>query len=247
MKTNLSVIIITKNVAATIKQCLDSVAFANEIIILDSGSTDNTVDICRQYTDKVYVTDWPGFGVQKNRALDKVSHEWVLSIDADEYLSPELKNSIQQVVDNKSDCAAYSMLRRTSLCGKYIKHGDWGNDYCVRLFKANKARFTDVAIHEYLKVEGKVGKVAGLLMHDSYPDIHSLVDRMNRYTTLNAEILREKGKSSNIVKALLRAIWRFIRAYFIRLGFLDGKEGFLVAVITAESAFYRYAKLSYKA
>lgn len=246
MTTNLSVIIIAKDAAATIKQCLDSVSFADEIIVLDSGSTDKTVDICKQYTDKIYVTDWPGFGAQKNRALDKVSHEWVLSIDADEYLSPELRNNIQQVIQNQSDDVAYSMLRRTSLCGKYIKHGDWGNDYCVRLFKANKARFTDVAIHEYLKVEGKVGKVGGLLMHDSYPDIHSLVDRMNRYTSMNAKILREKGKTSSIYKALLRAMWRFIRAYFIRLGFLDGREGFLVAVITAESAFYRYAKLAYK-
>lgn len=245
MAPNLSVIIITKNAAAYIKTCLDSVKFAEEIIVLDSGSTDDTVEICKAYTDKVFVTDWPGFGVQKNRALAKAAGRWVLSLDADEHLTPELQQNIQQIIQTESDYDAYAVHRRSSFCGQYIKYGDWARDYCLRLFKAGKAKFEEIPVHERLLVSGKTAKMRGLLLHDSYPDLTSMLAKMNSYSSLSAEMLYQQGKRSSLTKALLRALWRFVRGYIFRLGFLDGKAGFLLALTTAEATFYRYVKLMY--
>jgi glycosyltransferase involved in cell wall biosynthesis len=245
MQTTLSVIIITKNSATQIQTCLESVKFADEIIVLDSGSTDETVDICRRYTDKVFVTDWPGFGVQKNRAMLKASGQWILSLDADEHLTLKLQQSIQQVIAAETDINAYALHRRSSFCGTYIKYGDWSRDYCLRLFKAGKAKFEEVPVHERLLVSGKTAKIQGILLHDSYPDLASMLAKLNSYSSLGAKLLYEKGKRSSLSKALLRALWRFVRGYIFRLGCLDGKAGLLLALTTAEATFYRYAKLMY--
>lgn len=245
MSNSLSVIIITKNAALQIKTCLETVRFADEIIVLDSGSTDNTVAICQQYTDKVFVTDWPGFGVQKNRALAEATGDWVLSLDADEHLTPELQQSIQTILQNNSPFDAYAIHRRSSFCGQYIKHGDWSRDYCLRLFRRGKAEFKEVAVHEHLLVRGKTSKIKGIMLHDSYPDLESMVAKMNTYTSLGANMLYEKGRRAGLGQALFRATWRFIRGYVLRLGFLDGRAGFLLALTTAEATFYRYVKLMY--
>jgi len=241
----LSVIIITKNAGISIKSCLESVKFAEEIIVLDSGSTDDTVAICQTYTDKVYVTDWPGYGKQKNRALAMAKGDWVLSLDADEYLSSELAQTIRELIQKPSEYVAYALHRRSSFCGKFIKYGDWSNDYCLRLFKRGHAQFEEIALHERLLVEGKTAKIKHKFYHDSYPNLASMLAKMNSYSSLSAEILAEKGKRSSISHALYRALWRFIRGYFFRLGFLDGKAGFLLALSTAEATFYRYVKLMY--
>ncbi len=245
MAPDLSVIIISKNAATQIKTCLESVKFADEIIVLDSGSTDATVNICQQYTSKVFVTDWPGYGIQKNRAIAKATGKWILSLDADEHLTPELQQTIQQIIKTDGEYAAYALHRRSSFCGHYIKYGDWARDYCLRLFKAGQAQFEEVPVHERLIVTGKIAKIKGTLLHDSYPDLDSMLVKMNSYSSLGAKLLHEKGKRASLSKALLRGLWRFIRGYIFRLGFLDGKAGFILALTTAEATFYRYAKLMY--
>ncbi|MDF2867566.1 MAG: glycosyltransferase family 2 protein, partial [Gammaproteobacteria bacterium] len=186
MTPNLSVIIITKNAAEQIKTCLESVKFADEIIVLDSGSTDTTVSICQQYTDKVFVTDWPGYGIQKNRAIAKATGKWILSLDADEHLTLELQQTIQQIIKTDSEDAAYALHRRSSFCGHYIKYGDWARDYCLRLFKAGQAKFEEIPVHERLMVSGKTAKIKGILLHDSYPDLASMLAKMNSYSSLGA-------------------------------------------------------------
>lgn len=245
MKTTLSVIIITKNVAAQIKTCLESVKFADEIIVLDSGSTDDTVAICRQFTGQVFITDWPGFGAQKNRAIAKASGQWILSLDADEHLTPELAESIKQVIQTEEECNGYAIHRRSSFCGHYIKYGDWSRDYCLRLFKRGTAQFEEIPVHERLLVSGKTGRIKGILLHDSYLSLDAMLAKMNSYTALGAQMLSAKGKQASLTKALFRAFWRFVRSYILRLGFLDGRAGLMLALTTAEATFYRYAKLMY--
>jgi len=156
---SLSVIIIVKNEESSIRECLASVAWADEIIVLDSGSTDQTVAICKEYTDNVYETDWPGFGPQKNRTLQYATKEWVLSIDADERISYDLQTEIKRVIQMPRRYDAYSMPRRSNYCGRYMKHSGWWPDRVVRLFRRGKAHFSDDLVHERIIVEGKAGKL----------------------------------------------------------------------------------------
>lgn len=239
----LSIILITKNEAHNVVQCLNSVSWADEIIVLDSGSTDNTVEICQMYTPHVFKTDWPGFGVQKNRAIDKTTSDWVLSLDSDEYLSPELIDKIQTIIKSPQAKEAYKIKRITKFCGKYLYHGDWQSDYPLRLFKKNTARFKEIPIHESLIVKGKVGKIKEVIWHNSYVSIEDIINKMNTYSTLSAVNLKDQGKSASITQAFFKGIWTFLRGYIFKLGFLDGKYGFLLALINAEGCFYKYLKL----
>lgn len=241
----LSVIIITKNEAKNIQACLESVKWANEIIVLDSGSTDDTVALCKAYTSKIFQTDWPGYGKQKNRALDLATCQWVLSIDADEIVTPELQHDIQQLLQALPQHAAYSILRISKYCRKYLRYGDWRNDNCVRLFKKNCARFKDVAVHEDLIVEGSVGQLNAILLHNSFDNLEQVLSKVNEYSTLGAQMYLERQKTSSLSKAILRGFWTFLRSYIFKLGFLDGREGFIMAVSNAEGCYYRYLKLFY--
>lgn len=243
-KPTLSIILITKNEAHNVAKCLDSVRWADEIIVLDSGSTDNTVEICQQYTPHVFTTDWPGFGKQKNRAIDKATSDWVLSLDSDEFLSSELIQKIQSIMKLPQAKEAYKIKRVTKFCGKYLYHGDWQSDYPMRLFKRNKARFKEVPIHEALIVQGEIGKIRDVIWHNSFISIEDIITKMNTYSTLSALNLQNQGKSANITKAILKGFWTFLRGYIFKLGFLDGKYGFLLAIINAEGCFYKYLKLS---
>jgi glycosyltransferase involved in cell wall biosynthesis len=238
----LSVTIITKNEAHAIRRCLESVKWADEIIVLDSGSSDNTVEICREYTDKVLVTDWPGFGVQKNRALDCASHDWVLSLDADEVVSPELKQQILSVIQNPT-ANGYYLVRRSFFCGKLIRFGDWRNDKVLRLFKRELGRFDDAPVHESLLVEGKLGTLRAPLYHYTADSLDEVLDKANRYSSLSANKKREQGKRGGLFKALCHGLFAFIRTYIIKLGCLDGKAGFILAVVIAETTYYRYIKI----
>ncbi|HVV67570.1 MAG TPA: glycosyltransferase family 2 protein [Gammaproteobacteria bacterium] len=242
---DLSVIIITKNEAPRIRRCLESVRFASEIIVLDSGSTDNTVAICQEYTDKVYTTDWPGFGLQKNRALEKAQGQWVLAIDADEWADEALCTEIMAAISaNDSSVNAFAIPRRTKYLGYWVYHGDVGRDKVIRLFRRGQARFSEKVVHENLVVDdNRVGQLKHHLYHDSYRTIEELQERMNTYTTLSAQIRYQNGKRSSLTKAVTHAIWAFVKAYFVRGGFLDGRIGFIVAVSSAESSYYRYLKL----
>lgn len=241
----LSVIIITKNESANIADCLASVAWADEIIVVDSGSTDDTASIARESGARVYVhADWPGFGPQKNCALDYAVCEWVFSIDADERVTPALRASIEAVLDMPAEeHAAYEISRLSSYCGHFIKHAGWYPDYIVRLFRRDAARFSDDLVHEHLLVEGHAGKLDGELLHYSYQNLEQVLGKVNQYSSAGAAMMQQRGKRATLSGAVLRGLWSFIRTYFLRAGFLDGQEGFMLAVSNAEGTYYRYLKL----
>jgi len=240
-----SVILIAMNEEASIARALHSVAFADQIVVVDSGSHDRTVEIARGLGAKVAVTDdWPGFGPQKNRALDLATGDWVLSLDADEWLTAASADEIRRVIGaGATGAAAYRMPRRSSFCGRFMRHSGWWPDYVVRLFRRGSARFSDDSVHERLIVEGSIGTLRQPIMHETFVDLEDMLVKMNSYSTLTARRLRQDGKTAGLVEAVARAAWAFIRTYFLRAGFLDGREGFMLAVATAEGTYYRYAKL----
>ncbi len=242
----ISVIIITKNEATRIEACLRSIAWADEIIIIDSGSLDATIDICKKYTQHIFSADWPGFGAQKNRALQKASGDWILSIDADEEVSDALRDEIRTVIANNPAYIAYSLRRISSYLGKTLHHGDWGNDNVVRLFQRHKAEFSLDLVHEKVLVDGAIGKLQHPLYHKTFVSLEQIIDKMNSYSSLSAQAKHANGQRATLRKAIGRSIWTFFRGYVLKLGFLDGREGFMLAVSNAETTYYRYLKLIYQ-
>ena len=241
----LSVIIITKNESAHIAECLDSVAFADEIIVVDSSSTDDTRDIARAKGARVVVTDdWPGFGPQKNRALDLATSEWVLSIDADERVTDELAHAIrEELASPRAD--GYLIARLSNFCGRWIRHSGWWPDRVLRLFRREAGRFTDAAVHESVQCEGRVQVLDGHFLHYPYPDLEALVTKINRYSSDAAAAMHAKGRKVGVPGVVGHALWTFIRIYFLRRGFLDGREGFILAAAGAAGSFFRYGKLMF--
>jgi glycosyltransferase involved in cell wall biosynthesis len=240
----LSVIIITKNEAANIRACIESVAWADEIIVVDSGSTDATTEICRDLGAKVFVYDWPGFGIQKNRALSCATHEWVFSIDADERVTPQLRAAVESVLAKSADvCVSYEISRISSYCGRFMLHSGWYPDHIVRLFRRTAAKFTDDLVHERLITEGRVGRLEGALLHYAFDDLEEVLHKVNQYSSAGAAMMQQKGRQASLSGAVLRGLWSFIRSYFLRGGLLDGREGFMLAVSNAEGTYYRYVKL----
>lgn len=240
----ISAIIITKNAASDIRRCLASVAWCDEIVVLDSGSQDNTLSICREFTSKVFETDWPGFGKQKNRAIDYASSEWIIALDSDEWLDEVLIHQIQQVV-KQAQHDAYRILRRSNFCGKFIKYGIWRSDKPLRLFKKALTHSTEDAVHEQFVTEGSIGYLQGIIWHNAMPTLDIALDKMNCYTSLSAMMKVDSGKRGSLAKALLHGFWAFFRSYILKLGFLDGAEGFILAVNVAEISYYRYLKMKY--
>jgi glycosyltransferase involved in cell wall biosynthesis len=242
---DLSVIVITLNEEANIGECLASVAFAGEIVMVDSGSTDRTVEIAKQAGAKVVSTaDWPGFGAQKNRALALATKTWVLSIDADERVTPQLQAEIVAVVEAGSPrFDAWDMPRRSSFCGRYMSHSGWYPDRVTRLFRRARARFSDDLVHERVMANGPVGHLRHDLPHSTYPDLETMLAKLDRYSTASARAMHERGVRGSLAQAVLRGLWAFVRTYILRLGFLDGRMGFVLAVSIAETTYYKYLKL----
>ena len=238
----LSVVIITKNEADNIRDCLNSVAWADEIVILDSGSTDGTVAICREYTDKVFETDWPGFGPQKNRGIERATGDWILSVDADERVSPELRLEIEQAL-KVEQYNGYEIPRSSHFCGKQIRHSGWWPDYIVRLFRRGSGKFNEVLVHERVEVDGPIGRLRNPLIHYSFQSFEEVLQKMNHYSTCNAAMLFAAGRKSSLLEAAGRGLWTFFRTYVLRAGFLDGRHGFMLAVSNAEGTYYKYIKL----
>jgi FkbM family methyltransferase len=239
----LSVILITRNESAQIVDCLESVWFADEWIVVDCGSSDDTVELARNWGAKVYVhSDWKGFGKQKNRALDYATGDWVLSIDADERVTPELAGQIQKVIEDAAPADGYTMPRLSLYCGKFLRHGGWWPDRVLRLFRRGRGRFSDRLVHECVELHGNVQKLEGHLVHYTYPTSESVIEKMNSYSSAGAESMRERGRRGGVVKAVMHGVWAFVRGYIFRAGFLDGRWGFLAAVSNAENAYYRYVK-----
>ncbi|MCK5640813.1 MAG: glycosyltransferase family 2 protein [Gammaproteobacteria bacterium] len=243
-KPALSVIIITKNEERNIRDCLESVKWADEIIVVDSGSEDATVAISKEYTDKVFVTDWPGFGAQKNRALDYAQSEWVFSIDADERITEDLKKEILETLKSPA-CAGYEVRRLSSYCGKFMRHSGWWPDRVLRLFRREDGRFNDNLVHEKVGVKSKVGRLKGHLIHYTYRDMETIINKINCYTTAGALQKVNKGKRGGVFRAVMHGSWMFFRTYILKLGFLDGPEGFMLAVSNAEMSYYKYIKMRY--
>jgi glycosyltransferase involved in cell wall biosynthesis len=242
----LSVILITRNEAANVAGCLESVGFADEWIVVDSGSADATCEIARAHGATVLVTDdWPGFGVQKGRALALAKGRWVLSIDADERVTPELGAEIRQAVAADAGApAAYEFSRLSSFCGQWMRHGDWYPDRVTRLFRRGSARFSDDLVHERLVVDGNVGRLPGELLHDSMPTLAGALDKLNRYSSGRALDKVRAGQTGGVLDGLLHGLWAFLRCYILRLGCLDGRLGLVLALYVAQGTYYRYLKMS---
>ena len=240
----LSAIVITRDNERTIARCIESLRFADEIVVVDSGSTDRTREICRELGALVHVTeDWPGHGPQKNRALDRATGDWVLSIDSYEWVGAELLSQIQRALQSAGDHAGYDMPRRSSFLGREMKHSGWWPDHVLRLFRRDAGRFTDDHTHERLVVKGRVGRLGAPIMHEAITDLDQMLSKMNAYSTASARMKLERGGSGSVAGAIAHGVWAFIRTYVLRLGFLDGREGFLLAVANAEGSYYRYVKL----
>ena len=238
----LSVAIITRNAAALLERCLASVAFAEEVVVVDSGSTDGTVELAARHGARVVQKEWLGFGAQKQFAVDAASHEWVLCVDADEWLSPELSEAI--VAELKTPRGfVYAIPRRNRFLGRWLKHGEGYPDWNVRLFHREHARWGGETVHEKIVTRSPVLRLRGDLLHDSAETLEKYLDKQNRYTSLQAESLRAAGRRANALQLVVSPLLRFIKFYLLRLGFLDGVPGLVHVTIGCMNSFNKYAKL----
>ena len=210
----------------------------------DTNSTDRTLEIAKMHGALVsQPADWPGFGPQKNRALDLATGDWVLSLDADERLTPALKSEILTAIHHSAHVNCFAIPRLSWYCGRFIRHSGWSPDYVDRLFKRGTARFSDDLVHERLLPDGQVAKLENPMLHYSFMDFSQVLQKIDRYSTASAEQAYAKGKRSSPLKAILHGAWAFIRTYFIRAGFLDGQQGLALAISNAEGSYYRYMKI----
>ncbi|MBZ0272933.1 glycosyltransferase family 2 protein [bacterium] len=243
MTRKLTATIITKNEESNIERCVRALAFADEVLVLDSGSTDRTVEIARSLGARVEVTDWPGHVKQKQRAVDRATHDTILAIDADEVVTDELRASIQRVLNASDLAAGYELTRKTFYLGRWIEHCGWYPEWRVRLFDRRRARWTGFDPHDRVACDGKPGRLAGDLLHYSYRDIAHHLTRINEYTTTMAHEHRAAGKHARVRDVLIRPWWNFLKKYFLQRGFLDGVPGLIVCVLAAYYVFLKYAKL----
>lgn len=240
---NLSIIIITKNEAHNIADCLASVAFANQWIIVDSGSSDATVAIAHAAGATVIeTTDWPGFGLQKRRALAAATGDWVLSLDADERISPALWDEILVAIAAGRH-TAYELPRLSSFCGRFIRHGGWYPDRIVRLFERGTAHFTDDLVHEHIEPTGAVGRLSQPIIHYSYRDDDDCLRKLSQYSTLGAQQAFAAGKRCGFGSVLAHAVAALLRCYLFKQGFRDGRAGVMVACAAFETTYHKYFKL----
>lgn len=240
----LSAIVITRNERSNISDCLQSLAFADEVIVLDHASTDGTAEIARSLGARVVVTeDWPGFGPQKNRVLDLAAGEWVLSIDADERVTPELREEILASITQPGIFTCFAIPRSSWFCGRFMRHSGWSPDYVDRLFRNGSARFSDDLVHERLVSEGPCQRLKQPLLHYSFRDFSDVLQKVDRYSTASAAQAFSSGKRASVFTAVGHGLWAFVRTYFLKVGFLDGPQGLALAISSAEGSYYRYLKL----
>ena len=240
----LSVIIITLNEAANIADCLDGVAFADEVVVVDGGSTDGTVEVARAKGARVEIyADWPGFGPQKNRALSLARNDWVLSVDADERVSEELASQIRVAMGDPAH-AAYEIPRLTQFCGRWIHHCGWSPDLVLRLFRRDAARFSDDLVHERVVfANGVASRLHAPLLHFSYPTPSHYWRKLEQYSQAWAQQRFRQGQKTSMVRACAASATAFFRSYVLRLGFMDGSMGLAVCTMQAQAAFAKYFAL----
>lgn len=241
-RESLSVVLITLNAAAQLEPCLQSVGFADEIVVVDSGSGDATPELAARYGARVVPQDWLGFGPQKQFAVGLAAHDWVLCLDADERVTPELRAAIESALRAPA-CGAYRFARCNRFLGRYLRHGEGYPDWNLRLFDRRRARWSDDAVHEHVLAQGEVATLNGDLLHDSAESIAAYLGKQNRYTSLAAEAAFAAGKRASGAKLLLSPLVRFVKFYALRRGFLDGLPGFIHIVIGCFNSFSKYAKM----
>ncbi|MFC3909615.1 glycosyltransferase family 2 protein [Legionella dresdenensis] len=244
----LSVIIITKNEEANIRRCLESIKWVDEVIVLDSGSTDNTVAIAQEYTEKVFISeDWQGYGIQKQRVLSLATCDWVLNLDADEQVSEDLKDVLELAMESE-EFDAYRVPICMKFYGKVLRYSSSPKRH-IRLFKREGANYSDDIVHEkiVLPEDSRIGKIKTPIIHNSFQDVTHALAKVNRYSSYSARVRLEKnhGKPPSLTKVLFSTCWMYYRCLILQLGFLDGKAGFLMAVLNAQGTFYRGIKQIY--
>ena len=243
-KLPLSVAIITKNEAKNIFDCLQSVAFAKQIVIVDSGSDDETIKIAKAFGCNIYTNPWNGFGAQKQVAIDYCEEEWILLLDADERVSPEMAEQIKDIVSGTGNADGYSFPRKNFFCGRWIKHAGWWPDRVVRLFKRGYGQMSNATVHEAIVVRGVVENLACPIEHYTESSLSGIIQKIDRYSSLSANEAYMQGKRSSIICAVLRAVIAFFHNYILRAGLLDGTPGLIIATTDAINKFFKYAKLN---
>lgn len=243
IRSPLSAVLITKDAAARLEACLESLRFCDEIVIVDSGSTDGTVEIARMHNALVIEKEWLGFGRQKQFAVDRARNDWVLCIDADECVSPDLAASIADALLNPIS-PVFRMARCNRFMGRWLRHGEGYPDWSPRLFDRRSARWSDDPVHEKVLYAVTPGTLEGDLMHESAEDLRQYMDKQNRYSTLAAQQLFEQGKTAGMLQMFASPAVRFVKMYFLRMGFLDGLPGLAHVVIGCMNSFMKYAKLA---
>ncbi len=239
-----SAVIITFNEEKRLEPALKSLAgLVSEIVVVDSFSTDNTVKLAKKYTTRVFQRKWTDYTDQKNYANTRTSSPWILSLDADERISPELHAEILKVKKEEPECDGFLIPRQVYYLGKWIRHSGWYPDRKLRLFRKEKARWEGEYVHERLAVEGKVQKLSGSIHHFTYRNISEHLDRINKFSELGAQKLYAKRKKCRWHRLVFMPFFRFVKSYFWRAGFLDGYPGFIISVLNGYSIFLRYAKL----
>ena len=239
----LSVAVITLNEAHHLRRCLESTAWADELVVVDAESHDKTVQVAREFTDRVMVRPWAGFAAQKNFALDQCAGEWILSLDADEEAAPELRAEIMTTIAGAQAHDGYAVRRQNVFLDRWIRHGGLYPDWQVRVFRRGRGRFEERAVHESVSVKGSLGRLAGHLVHRSYDGVSDFVERANRYSSLAAEQMIRDGRRVRAEQLVLKPLGRFLSMYLVRRGFLDGRRGLLLASLYAYYVFMRSAKV----
>jgi glycosyltransferase involved in cell wall biosynthesis len=240
----LSVCVITSAEEERIRACLDSVAWADEIVVVDAESTDKTAAIAREFTDKVIVRPWPGFAAQKNFALEQASGDWILSLDADERVTRELREAIERVLAANGPADGYFVPRRNIFWGQWVRHGKLYPDWQLRLLRRGAGKFVEQQVHESVRVEGPTARLVDApLTHESYRDLGDFLARSSRYASLAAEEWIASGRGISATDIVLRPLGRFLSMYVVHAGFLDGWRGFFLAVLYAQYVFHRSMKV----
>lgn len=242
-RARVSAVVVTLNEEDRLRPCLLSAAWVDEIIVIDAESQDKTVQVAREFTDRVIVRPWPGFAAQKNFALEHATGDWVLSLDADEEVSPELREAIGTAIQDPAAAEGYAVPRHNVFWGTVIRHGGLYPDWQVRLFRRGRGRFVEQAVHESVTVDGRVDRLRAPLQHRSYRDVTDFVERANRYSSLAAVEFLASGRRTRSRDLVLRPLGRFLSMYLLRLGFLDGWRGLLLASLYAYYVFMRSAKV----
>lgn len=238
----LSIVIITRNEEDNIVPCLESARWAAEIVVLDSGSTDRTVELARQFTEQVYTVAWEGFGRTKNRAVGAATGPWVFVLDADERITPALRREIEGIVQADGPLDGYRVPRRNFFCGRFIKHLGWYPDYSIRLFRKDKGRFVEREVHESVQVQGRVGTLANPMLHYTYDSLSDFLQRLDRYSTLAARELVKQGKKPRWGELVWRPLLTFVKLYLLQRGFLAGSDGYILACLYSTYTLMKYAK-----